>query len=109
VGAEAMHDTFPWPGIIEDDPKAFAKAAVQLYKDEQRWNNAQRHASEIINSLYSKERLSMRLEKGINEIVENLQLHRQQNFIGSILQHHTMASTRFMSKWIEAKTQKPGS
>jgi hypothetical protein len=34
---------------------------------------------------------------------DNLQQHRSSNFMGSLLQHHTMKSTKYMSMWIEEK------
>jgi hypothetical protein len=33
----------------------------------------------------------------------DLKTHRNQNFLGQILQHQTLQSTKYMSKWIEAK------
>jgi hypothetical protein len=35
----------------------------------------------------------------------NLKQHRLNNFIGSLLQHQNLNSTKFMSKWIEAKNK----
>jgi hypothetical protein len=35
----------------------------------------------------------------------NLQKHRLNNFMGSLLQHHTLKSTKYMSMWIEAKNK----
>jgi O-antigen biosynthesis protein len=31
---------------------------------------------------------------------------REQNFIGTMLRHHSMKSTQYMSQWIEAKNKK---
>lgn len=103
VGAEAMHGSLPWPGVVEDDPNLFAAAAVRLYDKQDDWESARDMGPSIINSIYSKERLNSRLHNRLEEISKNLEEHRQQNFIGTILHHHTMASTRYMSKWIEAK------
>ena len=41
-----------------------------------------------------------------NEIQENISKRREFNFIGEILKHHTLSSTKFMSKWIEEKNKK---
>jgi hypothetical protein len=38
-------------------------------------------------------------------IKANLAEHRLQNFVGSMLHHHSLASTKYMSKWIEAKNE----
>lgn len=45
------------------------------------------------------------LIKKIHEISGNLSSHRAQNFIGKMLTHHTMSSTKYMSRWIEAKNK----
>jgi hypothetical protein len=103
VGAEAMSGELPWPGEIEDDPELFARAAIRAYENPEYWEDLRNNGPQIINSMYSKEMLSIGLRERISHLKDNLQLHRQQNFIGSILQHHMMSSTRYMSKWIEAK------
>ena len=41
----------------------------------------------------------------LNELQTNLELHRNTNFIGQMLQFHTMRSTEFMSRWIEEKNK----
>ena len=42
----------------------------------------------------------------IKTIKENLEQHRTENFIGSLLQYQTLQATKYMSKWIEAKNYK---
>lgn len=106
IGAEAMHGNLPWPGAIKHDPEEFAEAAIQLYRDEQKWKEAQKAGISIINSLYDKMELGERLVKSITELRSNLASHRKQNFLGEMLQHHTAASTKYMSKWIEAKNDR---
>lgn len=103
IGAEAMHGDLPWNGLIANNAKDIASAAIKLYKDESLWQKAQGNGIQIINSVYSKKRLSLELRKHIVEIQNNLTAHRSKNFTGAMLMHHTMASTKYMSKWIEAK------
>jgi glycosyltransferase involved in cell wall biosynthesis len=105
IGAEAMHGDLPWPGFIENDPKSFAEKAVALYQDEAKWMEAQQAGIPIINQLYPKRELKEMLISRIKEISDDLKAHRRQNFIGTILEHHTAASTKYMSKWIEAKNR----
>lgn len=104
IGAEAMHGNLPWPGFIENDPEAFAEKSVALYQDVEVWENAQQAGIPIINQYYSKKELGEKLIKVIREIRYDLKAHRRQNFLGEVLHHHTAASTKYMSKWIEAKS-----
>ena len=105
LGAEGMHGILAWNGYIENDPTAFVDAAVRLYTNETIWSSAQEQGKILINTLYSKTSLEKILITAIDEIQENLPQHRQQNFIGALLQHQTLQSTKFMGKWIEAKNR----
>ncbi|MBF7092987.1 glycosyltransferase family 4 protein [Flavobacterium sp. ALJ2] len=105
IGAEAMNGELPWNGFIIDDAEGFAKAAIELYQDKNSWNEAQLNGIEIINTRYLKNNFATDFMKMIFHIQSNLQSHRANNFIGSMLQYHTMRSTKYMSKWIEAKNK----
>lgn len=106
IGAEGMHGELPWNGIIEDDPALFAKAAVQLYINKERWSAIQQNGIRIINEVYPEKKLGEALLKHILSVQENLFTHRLQNFTGSMLMHHRLASTKYLSKWIEEKNRK---
>jgi glycosyltransferase involved in cell wall biosynthesis len=105
IGAEAMHGILPWSGSIADSPEDFAQAAIQLYTDKTAWEIAQQNGAEIIDQVYPKEELGKAFIQRLEELQANLENHRQQNFIGSMLMHHTLRSTEFMSRWIEAKNK----
>ncbi|OHU84263.1 MULTISPECIES: glycosyltransferase [Pseudoalteromonas] len=103
IGAEGMHLDLPWPGAIADDMQQFADKAVKLYSDKKTYQRAQSHANEILDRVYLKEQLEKLLINKINDITKNLTQHRQANFTGQMLKHHTMRSTQYMAQWIEAK------
>ncbi|MDP2068933.1 MAG: glycosyltransferase family 4 protein [Lutibacter sp.] len=105
IGAEAIHRKLPWNGFIADDPIEFALKSVELYTDEKLWKNAQQNGGEIINSCFSKEKYENKLLKKIKNITKNMVEHRLKNFLGALLQHHTLKSTKYMSKWIEEKNK----
>jgi len=103
IGAEGMHADFPWNGFVEDIPENFANKAVELYSNKPVWKKAQQNGIKIINQIYDKEKLSGPFLKHIKNLQTNIGLHRTQNFIGAMLQHHTLKSTKYLSKWIEEK------
>lgn len=105
IGAEGMHADLPWNGFIEDDFEKFANKAIELYTYDILWKKSQQKSIEIINSLYDKEMLEIPFMKRVRKIQENLDVHRTQNFLGSLLQHQTLQATKFMSKWIEEKNK----
>lgn len=105
IGAEAMKGNLDWSGFIEDDADKFVNQAIKLYQEEKIWLKAQQNGIQIINQRYSKNKFENDFNLTINRIFENLNTHRQQNFFGQILHHHTNQSTKYMSLWIEEKNK----
>ncbi|MDO8317421.1 MAG: glycosyltransferase [Flavobacterium sp.] len=103
IGSESMHGDLPWNGFITDDATDFVDAAVQLYQDKEIWCRAQRNGITIINQRYSKGLFEIDFRTKIDFLRSNLQHHRLHNFMGAMLQHHTLKSTKYMSRWIEEK------
>lgn len=106
AGAEAMHGNLDWNGFITDDENDFIEKAVLLYQDENLWRKSQENGFNIIENRFKKELFEPNFIHKIQEISENLESHRNQNFLGQILQHHTLQSTKYLSKWIEEKNKK---
>ncbi|WP_298222050.1 glycosyltransferase family 4 protein [Flavobacterium sp.] len=105
IGAESMCGDLPWNGMIADDLESIAEAAMTLYQDKSLWEKAQQNGIAIVNQRYQKSLFESGFIKRVLEVYENLKAHRNNNFIGSLLMHHTTASTRYMSRWIELKNQ----
>lgn len=103
LGSEGMYDQQPWPGFIADDVTEFVASAVNLYNDKKVWLNAQHHALSLLASRYDRRLLGPTLIAKIIDITDNLNSHRLANFTGSMLRHHSMMSTKYMSQWIAAK------
>ncbi|GGG28515.1 glycosyl transferase [Dokdonia pacifica] len=106
IGAEAMQGDFTWGGAIEDDVYAFAKAATALYTYKNLWKVAQDHGRILINNRFQR----VDFEDGFYDVImqykNTLTAHRQANFTGQMLLHHTLQSTKYLSKWIEEKNKK---
>jgi glycosyltransferase involved in cell wall biosynthesis len=105
IGAESMHGDLAWSGIIADNPEAISKAAVKLYQDQNLWKQAQQNGIVIVNQRYEKSLFENDFIAHILSIQNSLAPHRNANFMGAILLHHTTASTKYMSRWIEAKNK----
>jgi glycosyltransferase involved in cell wall biosynthesis len=105
IGAEAMFGDLPWNGIIGDNAQIFAKSAVELYQNEERWLEAQLKGIAIVNQRFLKELFSDDFKKTIEKLRTSIVDHRLMNFMGAMLQHHTLTSTKYMSRWIEEKNK----
>ena len=105
IGAEAMHGQMNWNGAIEDDSATFIDQAVKLYKDKDLWLKAQENGIQINNERYGKSTFGSLFIEKLATLSLNLTTHRQHNFFGQILQHHTANSSKYMSLWIEEKNK----
>ncbi|WP_299334358.1 glycosyltransferase [uncultured Psychroserpens sp.] len=102
IGVEGIIDDVKEPFIC-DTADEFVSHAVTLYQEQSLWKTQQDLGFELLQNQFSKALHESEFTRRLTNVLEDLETYRQQNFIGQMLQHHTMQSTKFMSKWIEAK------
>ncbi|MDH5910681.1 glycosyltransferase family 4 protein [Vibrio splendidus] len=107
IGSEGMlpQGELQWPGAVADDIDEFVEAAVALYKDEEKWLKAQSQCHSILETHYEQNQLGEKLIERLTALESELESHRLDNFFGSMLKHHSMASTKYMSQWIAEKNK----
>ena len=107
IGSEGMlpQGDLQWPGAVADDIDAFVEQAVALYKDEEKWLKAQSQCHSILEAHYEQNQLGDKLIERLTALESDLESHRLDNFFGSMLKHHSMASTKYMSQWIAEKNK----
>lgn len=102
VGAEGIQDKV-WNGLICDDFSNLGEELALLYTDKVKWQSSQETGYRIIQDKFRKSLFDKDWIEKIEDIRINLTKYRHQNFIGEILSHHTLQSTKYLSKWIEVK------
>jgi glycosyltransferase involved in cell wall biosynthesis len=105
VGAEAIAHTLPWNGFVADNPGEMAIHASVLYNDKAIWLDAQQKGFAILNARFQRRLFEEDFINTILEVQANITLHRKNNFLGAMLQFHTMRSTEYLSRWIEEKNK----
>ena len=103
IAAEGMFGSDQPNGIIEDDPSLFVKKCIDLYTQESLWTEYQKNGDAVLKSRFNKLEHQLKLKERISLIQSTIQTHRSNNFIGQLLSHHQFQSTKYMSRWIEAK------
>lgn len=103
IAAEGMFGSDQPSGIIEDDPSLFVKKCIDLYTQESLWTEYQNKGDAVLKSRFNKLEHQLKLKERISLIQSTIQSHRSNNFIGQLLAHHQFQSTKYMSRWIEAK------
>jgi glycosyltransferase involved in cell wall biosynthesis len=105
IGAESMHANLPWNGFVSDNADELVSNAVELYLDENLWKKAQQNGIEILHKRFMKGIFAADFIERIQYLLSTLEAHRQNNFMGAMLQHHTLKSTKYLSKWITEKNK----
>ncbi|MBE8568113.1 glycosyltransferase [Vibrio sp. OPT20] len=107
IGSEGMlpQGDLQWPGAVADDIDEFVEQAVALYNDEENWLKAQSQCHSILEAHYEQNQLGDTLIERLTALESELESHRLDNFFGSMLKHHSMASTKYMSQWIAEKNK----
>lgn len=107
IGSEGMlpQGELQWPGAVADDIDEFIEQAVALYNDEEKWFKAQSQCHSILEAHYEQNQLGDKLIERLTALESELESHRLDNFFGSMLKHHSMASTKYMSQWIAEKNK----
>jgi glycosyltransferase involved in cell wall biosynthesis len=90
-------------GFVEDDAQVFAQKAVELYSNKTTWEEKQGQGFSILEKRFFKADFEESFMETVQHTIEQLETLRLQNFTGQMLQHQSMQSTKFMSKWIEEK------
>ncbi len=105
VGVEGMCGTLHFGGMVSDDAKQYASMAVELYSDKEVWKDAQEKGFAIVSQRFQKKHFSEAFLALVKMLLNNVKEHRQEHFLGQVLQHQTTHATKYMSKWIEAKNR----
>ena len=103
IGAEGMQHNELWNGAIENTADNFAKAAVALYLEKEKWKQAQVDGFEIVQQLFiSKNQLPQFKEK-LEDITSNLTAHRSVDFTSKLFQQEFVMGMKYFSMWISEK------
>ena len=105
IGAEGMTTYLGWAGEVAETVDGIAQAAISLYQDEDKWLTANGLAKQNRHLLFHHEPFVKQFSNQLTELTHNMAEHRQANFIGLMLNHHSHKSTQYMSQWIAAKNR----
>lgn len=103
VAAEGMFGTMKPNGIVEDTVDEFVARTVDLYSNSLEWETFQHQGYSVLKSRFEMTPHQTRFMNRTQLLLNTLDTHRSQNFIGQMLSHHLMQSTKYMARWIEAK------
>jgi len=103
VAAEGMFGAMKPNGIIQDTISEFVARTVDLYSNSSEWEVFQNQGFSVLKHRFENTTHQTRFMNRVKLLLTTLETHRSQNFIGQMLSHHQMQSTKYMARWIEAK------
>jgi glycosyltransferase involved in cell wall biosynthesis len=103
IGIEGIKGELPWNGFVSDEPAEIAQLAFHLYTNADAWKTAQLNGIKLLRANFDGEAYKKAFQIRIKQLTNNLSHHRERNFTGAMLSHHTLQSTKYLSKWIALK------
>lgn len=103
IGQEGI--STEWAGYIGIDREDISNKAVHLYTNEMIWNKHAKKGHEILSEEFNKEDHVPNFKTQLDLLILEKESNRNANFIGEMLSHQSMNSTKYFSKWIEEKNK----
>ena len=91
--------------FLANTTEEFIQLSVSLYNSESLWEKNQGIGLQVLKDNYLKSDHAPNFKNLISTLMNSIDVHRKQNFMGQVLQHQTIQATRYMSKWIEEKNK----
>jgi glycosyltransferase involved in cell wall biosynthesis len=107
IGVEGMSETEKLH--FEDTPEGLTSFAQQLWSDEALWDQQREKGFQVLDKEYSHEKNQDFLIGRITSLKNRLNERRKDHWQGAMLRFNFNRSTKYMSKWIEAKNKLLGS
>ncbi len=106
IGAEGMYLEKLQENCMADSWDIFIEKAVNLYQNETVREQVISDGNEILNSSFSQEKWASLFLQQFDNVYKTYLEQRKQNYFSFTLQHHSVMSTRYLSKWIMEKNNK---
>jgi glycosyltransferase involved in cell wall biosynthesis len=102
MGAEGMYGNLPPNGLIAQNDTDFIENAVQLYSNQQLWEQSQHHGTVLLNERFTYSAFAKAFQEKIRSLVKHKKTH-EASFERNLLNYHSFRHLKFKSRWIEEK------
>ena len=103
IGTEGLSTDGTWNGLTAEDANDIAAAAIQLYTDQDLWEESVSQGDRLLQDQFASPDNENELSARLEGLQVSLGEHRKKNFLGRLLNHDMMQRTKYFSKWIEVK------
>ena len=106
LAIESMCHKDNLPGLIGDNSDDFVEAILALIDQPDLWYKKQALCKDLLNEKFNTKKEFKAFELHLNQLVLDLESHRNRQLISAVFWHHSLRSTEFMSRWIELKNKR---
>lgn len=106
IGTEGMFFGEDWEECIADDWGTFVQKAISHYCDMTKWESYRKSGKEHLQTYFSQSLFEQEFLNQIDNLVDTIHIKRKKRYFSGLVQHHTLMSTRYLSKWIMEKNKK---
>lgn len=108
IGVEGMLLDNQWDQCVSDDWDEFVEKAISLFQNELDLSHFQKLNNEHLQSLFNLVDFEPIFMEQVEELLDNMPSFRQRRYYSQLIQHHTLMSTKYLSKWIMEKNKTKG-
>ncbi|MBC9812413.1 glycosyltransferase family 4 protein [Crocinitomicaceae bacterium CZZ-1] len=106
VGTEGMFFGADWEECIADDWTSFVQKAISQYCDMTKWENYQKMRKQHLQTHFARSLFEQNFLDQLDNLTKTIHAKRKKRYFSSLVQHHSLMSTRYLSKWIMEKNNK---
>lgn len=106
IGTEGMFFGEDREECIADDWGTFVQKAISHYCDMTKWESYRKSGKEHLQTYFSQSLFEQEFLNQIDNLVDTIHIKRKKRYFSGLVQHHTLMSTRYLSKWIMEKNKK---
>lgn len=103
IGSEGIAPEQDWAGVVGHSTDELAEAIVELYRNKVKWEESQQKGVKILQQRFDRNQFEEHFIAKINELTSHLEQHRSQSIFSKVIQHQSLMSTKYLSKWIMEK------
>lgn len=103
IGREGIASEQEWAGIVGHSTEELVEAIVELYGNKDFWHECQLKGAQILQQRFDRNQFEEHFIAKINELTSHLEQHRSQSIFSKVIQHQSLMSTKYLSKWIMEK------
>lgn len=105
IGTEGLFFDEKWNDCIADDWEVFSKKAISQYCDMTKLEYYRNLGKQHLTNKFSKSEFEPRFLSELDELIATIHSKRKTRYYSQLVQHHTLMSTRYLSKWIMEKNK----